>query len=72
MKTKLHKFWQLMRWYSKYQYPVNPAELLTIVNSAKLSIIDDYYSSIDNFKNYTVLEKIYDYYTLSRVNTYLI
>ena len=58
IKTKLHKFWQLMRWYSKYQYPVNPEELLTIVNSVKLSIIDDYYSSIDNFKNFKVSEKL--------------
>ena len=58
MKTKLHKFWQLMRWYSKYQYPVNPEELLTIVNSAKLSIFDDYYSSIDNFKNFKITEKL--------------
>ena len=58
IKTKLHKLWQLTRWYSKYQYPVNPAELLTIVNSVKLSIIDDYYSSIDNFKNFKVSEKL--------------
>ena len=58
LKTKLHKFWQLMRWYSKYQYPVNPEELLTIVNSAKLSIVDDYYSSIDNFKNFKITEKL--------------
>jgi hypothetical protein len=36
---------------------VNPADLLTIVNSVKLSITDDYYSSIDNFKNFKVLEK---------------
>jgi ubiquinone/menaquinone biosynthesis C-methylase UbiE len=58
IKTKLHKLWQLTRWYSKYQYPVNPVELLTIVNSVKLSIIDDYYSSIDNFKNFKVSEKL--------------
>ena len=58
LKTKLHKLWKLLGWYSKYQYPVNPAELLAIVNSVKLSITDDYYSSIDNFKNFKVFEKL--------------
>ena len=58
LKTKLHKLWQLLGWYSKYQYPVNPADLLNIVNSVKLSIIDEYYSSIDNFKNFKVFEKL--------------
>jgi ubiquinone/menaquinone biosynthesis C-methylase UbiE len=58
IKTKLHKLWKLFRLYSKYQYPVNPADLLTIVNSVKLSIIDDYYSNIDNFKNFKVIEKL--------------
>ena len=58
IKTKLHKLWRLFRMYNKYQYPVNPADLLTIVNSVKLSIIDDYYSSIDNFKNFKVVEKL--------------
>jgi ubiquinone/menaquinone biosynthesis C-methylase UbiE len=58
IKTKLHKLWKVFRLYSKYQYPVNPAELLTIVNSVKLSITDDYYSSIDNFKNFKVTEKL--------------
>jgi ubiquinone/menaquinone biosynthesis C-methylase UbiE len=58
IKTKLHKLWKVFRLYSKYQYPVNPAELLAIVNSVKLGIIDDYYSSIDNFKNFKVTEKL--------------
>jgi ubiquinone/menaquinone biosynthesis C-methylase UbiE len=57
LKTKLHKLWQLLGMYSKYQYPVNPADLLTIVNSVNLRIIDEYYSSIDNFKNFKVIEK---------------
>jgi ubiquinone/menaquinone biosynthesis C-methylase UbiE len=58
LKTKLHKLWQLTGSYSKYQYPVNAADLLTIVNSVGLSIIDDYYSNIDNFKNFKVFEKL--------------
>ena len=58
LKTKLHKLWHLFRLYSKYQYPVNPADLLTIVNSVQLRIIDDYYSSVDNFKNFKVIEDL--------------
>jgi len=58
LKTKLHKLWQLLGSYSKYQYPVNPTDLLKIVNSAKLKIVDDYYSNIDNFKNFKVIEKL--------------
>ena len=54
----MHKLWQLLGSYSKYQYPVNPTDLLKIVNSAKLKIVDDYYSNIDNFKNFKVIEKL--------------
>jgi ubiquinone/menaquinone biosynthesis C-methylase UbiE len=57
VKTKLHLLWRLFRVYNKYQYPVNPVDLLTTVTSAKLMIIDEFYSNIDNFKNFKVNEK---------------
>ena len=58
LKTKLHKLWKLLRIYRKYQYPVNASELLTTLNYANLTIIDEYYSSIDNFKNFRIKESL--------------
>ena len=57
LKTKLHKLWISLSLYSKYQYPVNPADLSIILNSTGLRIVDEYYSSLDNFDKFKVNQK---------------
>ena len=58
LKTKLHKLWKILRIYRKYQYPVNALELFTTLNNANLTIIDEYYSSIDNLKNFRIKDSL--------------
>ena len=54
LKTKLHKLWQFLNIYRKYQYPVNPDNLNQILKMNNLKIIDEFYSRIDNFKNFKI------------------
>ena len=56
LKTKLHRLWKTLRIYRKYQYPVNASKLLITLNNSNLKIIDEYYSNIDNFKNFRTKE----------------
>ena len=58
LKTKLHKLWKTLRIYRKYQYPVNASELLETLNNANLMIVDEYYSNVDNFKNFKIEESL--------------
>ena len=58
LKTKLYKLWKTLRIYRKYQYPVNASELLATLNNANLMIVDEYYSNVDNFKNFRIEESL--------------
>ena len=58
LKTKLHKLWKALRIYRKYQFPVNASKLVTTLNNSNLEIIDEYYSNIDNFKNFRIKESV--------------
>jgi len=52
LKTKLFRFWKLLKIYRKYQHPVNANELFEVVSKNGLVITDEYYSNLDNFKNF--------------------
>ena len=58
LKTKLHKLWRTLRIYRKYQFPVNASKLVTTLDNTNLKIIDEYYSNIDNFKNFRIKESV--------------
>lgn len=52
LKTKLSRFWKLLKIYRKYQYPVSAEKLFEVISNNRLVITDEYYSSLDNFKNF--------------------
>lgn len=56
LKTKLHLLWMLMRWYSKYQKPIDAIQLRNVYTSLGFEEIHDYYHIIDSLENFEISE----------------
>lgn len=54
LKTKLHFLWKLMKWYSKYQRPIDATHLRSIYTTLGFEEINDSYHIIDSLENFEI------------------
>jgi SAM-dependent methyltransferase len=60
LKTKLHFLWKVLKWYSKYQKPIDAIRLRNIYTTLGFEEIHDQYHIIDSLENFEVSEMSID------------
>ena len=64
LKTRLALLWKILRWYSKYQRPVNASKLEKIIKNHGLEVISQSYHSFDSVE---VISGIIDSKSLEKI-----
>ena len=60
LKTQLHFLWRIMKWYSKYQKPIDATHLRNIYTTLGFEEIHDSYHIIDSLENFEISDMSMD------------